>query len=336
MILPILLALSTVFSPSDSTWGLVALSSVSDRALLFAELAAREGGQSTVDYGLLLETAGRFPQAQVAYSVARGWSTDPDLTVWLTARICGTAELDTLIVLTVVLRNPGPGRVEDVVVEVPRPLPHPPFQQLGLFQWRFMDEDGSLICRLDGIDPDSTVNIPLILHLRQVPHTFRPIEDLLADDGISLRQVVQAIRSIPVVESPGSGGPCLRAAMDLAAMLHTMGSEAEVTGGLLRPSPDSLVFHAWNTLSGSGLPMDAVLFAVDSLRGIGHLPTDMIPLWDLGATGGHEVSVYFTGSPEGLEVGMNADFLDMALLTGVLAAVPLPIFRSGLQGGLFR
>jgi len=336
LILPILLALSTVFSPSDSAWGLVTLSQVSDRALLFAELAARDGGQSTVDYGLLLEAAGRFPQAQGAYSMARGWSTDPDLTGWLTARISGTAELDTLIVLTVVLRNPGPGRVEDVVVEVPMPLPHPPFQQLDLFQWHFTEEDGVLICRLDGIDPDSIVSIPLILQVRQVPCTFRPLEDLLTDDGLSLPQVIHAIRSVPVGQSPGSGGPCLQAAMNLAAVLEEMGSEVEVTGGLLRPSPDSLVFHAWNTMRGSGLPMDAVLFAVDSLRGIGHLPTDMIPLWDLGATGGNEVSVYFSGDPEGLEVGMTADYLNTDFLNGVLATVPLPAFRSRVNGRLFR
>jgi hypothetical protein len=311
------------YSPSDSVRSLVTLCEVPERALLFAELAARDGGQASVDYALLLEAAGRFAGAGNAYRAARGWSEDQMLTAWLTARILGTARLDTTIALAVVLRNPGNEPVEDIHVEVPCPVPHPPYQEMGVLQWDFTEEDGFLRCRIDRMEAGSTRRLPIILRVRQEPWTFRPIADPMADGALTMDSLGEVLRSVSGGIGSSPEGPCLEAAMKLALALEEMGVHTLVTGGLLRSSPDSLTFHAWNILDGSGMPMDAVLFAVDSLRGVGHSSTDLIPLWDLGASGGHEVSVLFSGDPDGLEVNMEVSFLDGKLLDLLLGSVPL-------------
>lgn len=318
------------YSPSDSARSLLTLCEIPERALLFAELAAREGGQASVDYALLLEAAGRFAGAGNAYTAARGWSGDPTLTGWLTARILGTARLDTTIALAVVLRNPGDEPVEDILVEVPCPVPHPPYQELGVLQWDFDEEDGFLRCRIDRMEAGSTLRLPIILRVSQEPWTFRPIEDPMADGALTMDSLADALRSVSRGLGSAPEGPCLEAAMKLALELEEMGIRTQVTGGLLRVSADSLTFHAWNLMEGSGMPMDAVLFAVDSLRGVGHSSTDLIPLWDLGASGGHEVSVLFSGDPDGLEVNMEVSFLDMELLDLLLGSFPL--LSSPLDG----
>lgn len=327
-----LLLLLYPYSPSDSARSIVTLCEVPERALLFAELAARDGGQASVDFAVLLEVAGRFTGAGNAYTAARGWSEDPTLTGWLTARILGTAPLDTTIALAVVLRNPGSEPVENILIEVPCPVPHPPYQELGVLQWDFTEEDGLLRSRIARLEAGSTLRLPILIRVRQTPWTFRPIADPMAGGVLTMDSLAALLRSVSAGLAPASGGPCLEAATKLAMELDAMGVQAQITGGLLRSSPDSLIFHAWNLLDGSGMPVDAVLFAVDSLRGVGHSSTDLIPLWDLGAAGGNEVSVLFSGSPDGLEVNMEVSFLDADLLNSLLRCIPLlPAPPDGLE-----
>jgi hypothetical protein len=96
-----------------------------------------------------------------------------------------------------------------------------------------------------------------------------------------------------------------------------------VTGGLLVTGGDSLVFHAWNTLIGGSLPLDVSMFQSDSLRGIAHCPSDMIPLWDLDRTEGHEVSAFYVQPGADLQVGMTASFADPVFFDNLLDIFPL-------------
>ena len=68
--------LSYGYSPSDSSWNLVTLGNIPERAILFAELAAKDGGKSTVDLAVMLEMAGRFAEAERCYYLALNSSTD--------------------------------------------------------------------------------------------------------------------------------------------------------------------------------------------------------------------------------------------------------------------
>jgi len=310
-------------APSDSAWSLVTLREIPGRALLFAELAARDGGRAAVDHALLLEVAGRFEAAWNAYGIARGWSSDPALTEWLAERMLGTAPLDTVVILDVALRNDGSEAVDDVLVEIPLPLSHPPYQSLGILQWDFAEEDGLLRCRAGRVEAGTEVRLPVLLRIRQEPWTFRPIPDPPPGSPIGLDAIAGLLRDVSRETGATPGGPCLEASTELSERLGDAGVGVEITGGLLRVSADSLTFHAWNLLDVSGLPLDAVLFAVDSLRGIGHSSTDLIPLWDLGSTGGHEVSVSFSGDPEGVSLDMEAALADEAVLRSILGCVPL-------------
>jgi hypothetical protein len=96
----------------------------------------------------------------------------------------------------------------------------------------------------------------------------------------------------------------------------------QVTGGLLRTGGDSLLFHAWDLHEETGIPMDVSLFQSDSMRGIAHCPTDIIPLWDLEAVDGHEVSVFYHDPSAQLSVSMSAAFGDADILAVIKDIFP--------------
>jgi len=312
------------YEPADSAWSLVTLGSIPDRALLFAELAARDGGQAAIDFGLLTEAAGRFEEAGNYYTIARGSADDPLTADWLETRILGTAAVDTLILLTAVVSNNGPGAAGNLRVEVPLPIPHPPYQELDLFYCEFSTEESefTLVHTIDDLPAGSVIHLPLIVRIRQVPHTFRPLSEPLPGLQISLGQLISIVRSIPLPEESAGPGPCLEAAELLTDAASNTGLDLEITGGLLRSGSGELLFHAWNTVRASGMPMDRVLFSVDSLRGFAHAATDLIPLWDLGRADGHEVSIYFIGEALDLTVDMEASYVDMEFIRAVLSVIP--------------
>ena len=116
-------------------------------------------------------------------------------------------------------------------------------------------------------------------------------------------------------------GPCLDMAVEFMEEARKEGIRAGVEGGLVRRG-DSLVFHAWNVLLDGipGLPVDPLLFRTDSLRAIGHCPCDVIPLWDLGAARGHELSVYHAGREADIGITLSAAFAG-ADRSGILFAL---------------
>lgn len=327
ILLAILLAYG--YSPSDSSWSMVTLREIPERAILFAELAARDGGTPVVDLGSMLELAGRFERAGAVYRVALNSAEDSNVRDWLTERLIGTGPLDTLIVLSARVTNESPGTAEEVRVEIPMPVPHPPYQQIEYLAGAFKPDGATMSCSLPELGPGRTVVLPLLIHVTQVPYTYRPLRET-GEDGsgpIALAGLAGIIRSMEVPHSEDGPGPCLELAFRLKEMAGAEGVELTVTGGLLRTAEDGLLFHAWNHLEIDGMPMDVSLFHADSLRGMAHCPTDMIPLWDLESTGGHEVSAFYSRSDAVLSVSMTAAFADPDIMNTMLGMFPLFLLK---------
>ncbi len=313
------------YSPSDSSWSMVSIREIPERAVLFAELAARDGGMPVVDLGSMLELAGRFERAQAVYRMALNSAEDPDVREWLAERLTGAGPLDTLIVLSVRVTNEGPGAAEAVRVEIPLPVPHPPYQSIDHVAGVFTPGAATMSCSLPVLGPGRTAVLPLLIRVTQVPHTYRPLRDTRGDgsgpDGPG--RLAGMIRSMEVTHPDDGPGPCLELAFRLKEMAGGEGMELTVTGGLLRTAEDGLLFHAWNHLEQDGMPVDVTLFHADSLRGMAHCPTDMIPLWDLESTGGHEVSAFYSQSDADLSVSMTAAFADPEVISAILGIFPL-------------
>jgi len=325
--LNILLAvlLSYGYSPSDSSWNLVTLGDIPERAILFAELAAREGGRSTIDLAVMFEMAGRFTEAEHCYSIALNSSTDPLMSEWLKNRIKGSRPLDTLVILSTVISNMSDTDATDISVEIPLPESHSPYQSIEHLAGAFMVEGNLMVQYIDLLPSRTTVILPLILHITQQPYSFRPLPEYYPciHGSVSLEDISTFIRAIQIPETETDPGPCLKVAYLLEEEAAETGLHLQITGGLLRIGTDSLLFHAWNHLGGTGIPIDAVLFHSDSLRGIGHCPTDIIPLWNFDYTDGHEVSVFYPQQDIILDVSMQASFADPDFIEGLLKLFPM-------------
>ncbi len=323
ILLAVLLAYS--YSPGDSSWNLVTLGNIPERAILFAELAAKDGGRSTLDLATLLEIAGRFDEAENCYSLALNSSTDPVLSEWLENRISGTGNLDTLVILSIALSNMSDADAADISVEIPLPESHPPYQTVQRLAGVFIAEGNLMVLNLDILPSGATIVLPLILHITQQPYNFRPLPEYYPtlSGSVSLVDISSLIRAIPIPEVQNGPGPCLEIAYLLQDRAAETGLELQITGGLLRTGRDNLLFHAWNTIPRTGMPIDAVLFQEDSLRGIGHCPTDIIPLWNYDYTDGHEVSVFYPQQNVDLEVSIEASFADPDLMEGLLKLFPI-------------
>ena len=313
------------YSPSDSSWNLVTLRDIPERAILFAELAAKDGGKSTVDLAAILEIAGRFAEAERYYNLALNSSTDSLLSEWLENRISGSRTLDTLVILSTIITNSSNEDAIDISVEIPLPVSHSPYQQIEYLAGVF-ETDGNLMRFEIGLLPSqTTVVLPLILRIRQQPYSFRPLPLYYPDiyGSVSLRDISSLIRTIHVPETETGPGPCLEIAYLLQDSAKEADLELQIIGGLFRTGSDSLLFHAWNLIPGTGIPIDAVLFKADSLRGIGHCPADIIPLWDFEYTDGHEVSIFYPQQNIQLDISMHASFADPYLITGLLKFFPM-------------
>ncbi len=322
ILLAVLLAYA--YSPGDSSWNLVTLGDIPQRAILFAELAAKEGGRSTVDLATMLEIAGRFTEAENCYSLALNSSTDPVLCEWLESRISGSRSLDTLIILSIVLSNLSDADATDISVEMPLPESHPPYQRVDRLAGVFITQGNLMVRHIDLLPAGTTVVLPLVLHVTQQPYSFRPLpaQYPALSGSVDLEDISSIIRAIPIPETENGPGPCLEIAYILQDRAAEAGLELHVAGGLLRTGTDDLLFHAWNLIPRTGMPIDAVLFQADSLRGMGHCPTDIIPLWSYEHTDGHEVSVFYPQQDINLDVSIRASFADPDFIAGLLNLFP--------------
>jgi hypothetical protein len=325
--LSILLAvlLAYAYSPGDSSWNLVTLGDIPERAILFAELAAKDGGRSTLDLATILEIAGRFAEAENCYSLAINSATDPLLSEWLENRISGTGALDTLVILSIVLRNMGDADAVDISVEIPLPESHLPYQSIERLAGVFSADEYLMVQHIDLLPAGASIVLPLILHITQQPYSFRPLPVLYPtlSGSVNLEEISSLIRAIPIPETETGPGPCLEIAYLLQDRAADAGFELQIIGGLLRAGTDDLLFHAWNLIPQTGIPIDAVLFQTDSLRGIGHCPTDIIPLWSYEYTDGHEVSVFYPQQNINLDVSIQASFADPVFVEGLLKLFPI-------------
>jgi hypothetical protein len=301
-----LLMLVRVVSPSDSVRSLVSVHSIPERALLFAELAARtEGGDAGVRLGSLLELAGEFEDARRQYGLLLASGPGPQLRNWLRDRRRGSSALDTLLLLRATVRNTGRRPVRDLEVMMPLPRSHPPFQSMEIVRSCMVRGGTVLRAQIDSLPAGADSSFTVLLHLQQVPGSFRPLPDSIGSVGIAL--LLDEASSVSGSNGSDGFGPCLSMARELRARMAGR-LELAVVGGVVRRG-DSLVFHAWNLVAEgplAGMPVDPLLLGEDSLRGIGHCPTDLIPLWNLLDTGGSELSVVCPAGAPGVRLGMEA------------------------------
>jgi hypothetical protein len=303
-----LLLASPVIAPSDSVRTLVTVAGVPERALLFAELAARmEGGEAGVELGRLLELAGEFSDARRQYGLMLASRPGPELRAWLTDRSRGSSELDTVLVLRAMVSNEGPGPALDLELMMPLPRGHPPFQTLKVERSDMRRSGGILRAEIDSLPVGAAQSFYTVVSVRQVPGSYRPLPDSVGQLG--LHELLAEAEAASGADGGEGFGPCLSMARELRARLAGRLSTS-VVGGLVRRG-DSLVFHAWNLVEEgplAGMPVDPLLLSRDSLRGIGHCPTDLIPLWDLMETGGNELSVICPAGASRLRLSMEALF----------------------------
>ncbi len=301
LLVPLLLLLP--YSPSDSAQALLTIRDVPLRALLFAEQAARYDGQGVLQLGRLLELAGRFPDAARVYSLAAG-EAGPGAAGWLPDRLRGVSTLDTTLVLEASLRNNGDSTVRNVILMVPKPTAHQPYQNMWILESDFTGGGPVLTCLVDSLSPGGRVSRSIRVRILQRPHTFRPIagalNDLLLATLVNISREAQGTRSNP--------GPCLEMSRELVRRAGEIHMPMHVAGGLVYRG-DSLVFHAWAVLDSiiPGLPFDPLLMKSDSMMAVGHCPSDMIPLWNLDYTDGCELSALYSGG-SALEMTMRAYF----------------------------
>ncbi|MBD3276794.1 MAG: hypothetical protein GF388_00690 [Candidatus Aegiribacteria sp.] len=325
--------LAFTYSPQDSCWSMVTLDNVPDRAVLFSQLAAREGGKAAVDFASMLELSGRFGEAGRVYGIVLNSSSDSLLSGWIENRMMGVLALDTMIIISASIANTSEEELADVTLEMPLPRSHEPYQQLEIVAGAFRERDNVLHSCIPLLPAGTSVVLPLVLHIRQRPHSFRPLPKRFEGSRgpVSLEEIARMLRSISVPESENGPGPCLEVAMRAESLGSLMGLDLTVTGGLLR-SGGNLDFHAWNTVSGTGIPLDAVMFQSDSMRGIGHCPTDFIPLWNLEDTEGHELSVYYPGSELQVSIQISVSYANAELINGLMNVFPLSLLKQ-ISGG---
>ncbi len=301
-----LLVSAPVISASDSVRSLVTVASIPERALLFAELAARmEGGDAGVRLGSLLELAGEFEDARRQYRLLLASDPDDRLKEWLRDRSRGSSRIDTLLLLTASVENSGHRPVRDLEIMMPMPRGHPPFQSLEVRRTSMNVSGDVLTAEVDSLPAGGSRSFTVLIALSQVPGSFRPLPDSIG--SLSLEQVLEETSAASRTGGGDGFGPCLSMARELRARLAGR-LDLAVVGGLVRRG-DSLVFHAWNLVAEGplrGMPVDPLLLREDSLRGIGHCPTDLVPLWNLLDTGGSELSVVCPAGGSEIRLRMEA------------------------------
>ena len=279
------------FSPADSARALVNLRYIPEAAVLYAQMAAVEDGVWLVEYGRLLEASGDFQQAGRIYALALGRSTSDESVRWLLNRRAGTFPLDTTLVISVRIENTGTVAARNVQVLLPEPGQHPPFQDLVILSSDFTPSMGMLSAEIPCISPGETITLAMGLRILQQPGTMRPIPETVQED--ELKWLSDTMRNLPVPDV--LPGPCVPMCQEMARLGRENGVTLTTTGGVIIDN-GQCVFHAWNTLQGTGIRIDPLLFKTDSLLAVAHNPTDVIPLWELDSTDGYELTLLFDNS----------------------------------------
>lgn len=307
MMIPVsALVLLLDISPQDSVRKSLSLAEITPSAVLFAEMAARDGGEDALLLGRMLELSGRFNEAALYYGMALEDVRDPETEAWLEQRRTGSTPLDTVLVLQARITNKGSSTARGITLLMPLPVSHPPYQEIRILGGAFEADSGFLVCKVDSLGAGERRNLPVFIRVEQHPFTYRPISMPPGFPG--LESLGGILRGIEIPASFTGRGPCLDMSREFARLATQAGFEVEVVGGLVWRG-DSLIFHAWDILASGlpGMPLDPLLFKSDSLRAVGHCPTDVIPLWDLAR--GYELSVLYPSDQRGMEIGLRAFFL---------------------------
>lgn len=302
MTLTVLLAVLDICA-ADSARALVTLRHVPQAAVVYAQMAAVENGEWMVHYGRLLEASGDFVRARTAYGLALGNATSEDAARWLQNRRRGTVLLDTCLVIRVEIVNTGEIAARDVQVLLPEPEEHPPSQELLVLSSDFQGSMGVLTAHIPCLAPGDTVVLALGLRIMQRPFSMRPIPAEITDE--TLNWLSRTMRELPV---PGAlPGPCVPMCQEMKRLASGIGLPLEITGGLMIDG-EECVFHAWNEITGTGIRLDPLQFKTDSLLAVAHSPSDVIPLWNLDATDGYELTLLYDDHRYRLSGEMTAFF----------------------------
>lgn len=300
------LVLLVYISPQDSVRKSVSLAEISTSAVIYAEMAARDGGEDALLLGRMLELSGRFEEAALYYAMALEDVRDPETEAWLEQRRAGSTPLDTVLVLQARITNTGSSTARGLTLLMPLPESHPPYQEISILGGAFEVDSGFLVCPVESLGAGERRNLPVFVRVEQRPFTYRPISMPSGFPGLD--ELGGFLRQVEIPASFTGRGPCLDMSREVARLATQAGFEVEVVGGLVWRG-DSLIFHAWDLLANGipGMPLDPLLFKTDSLRAVGHCPTDVIPLWDLAR--GYELSVLYPSDQKGIEIGLRAFFL---------------------------
>ncbi len=284
----ILMLLSFSISPADSARELASIRHIPEAAIYYSQLAAAEDGKWMLEFGRLLEAAGRFTDAFRIYGIALGNSNSLETSSWLINRRLGVSPIDTTLVITASITNRGSITAWGVQVILPMPVSHPPFQNLSVIENDFIPSGDLLLANIPFIAPGQNVDLSVVLNIVQLPGSARPITELL--DNETLTWITETIRSMPVPDV--LPGPCVSMSEEMARLAGEQGLSMRVEGGVILDRT-GCIFHAWNVVEDHGIRIDPLLFKEDSLLSIAHNPTDVIPLWDLGPTDGYELNLLY-------------------------------------------
>ena len=284
----VLLLLGFSISPADSARELMSIRHIPEAAIYYSQMAAAEDGCWMLEFGRLLEAAGRFSDAYRIYGIALGNSTSQGSSDWLINRRQGVSPVDTTIVITASVTNTGDITAWNIQVIIPIPVSHPPLQSLTILENDFTPSGGLLTANIPFITPGQTVDLSIAMSILQQPGSLRPISESISDE--TLAWIAGTMRAMPIPSA--LPGPCVPMSEEMARLAQEQGLTMRVEGGLILDRT-GCIFHAWNVLEDHNIRIDPLLFKEDSLLSIAHNPTDVIPLWDLGPTDGYELNLLY-------------------------------------------
>lgn len=284
----ILALLGYSISPADSARELISIRYIPEAAIHYSQMAAAADGSWMLEFGRLLEASGRFADAYRVYGIALGNSTSQANSDWLINRRQGVSPVDTTLVITASVTNTGNITAWGVQVILPMPVPHPPFQNLVILENDFTASGGLLNADIPFIAPGQTVEFSIVMNIVQRPGSTRPITESISDE--TLAWIAGTVRALPIPAA--LPGPCVPMSEEMVRLAEEQGLTLGVQGGLILDR-SGCIFHAWNVLEDTNIRIDPLLFKEDSLLGIAHNPSDVIPLWDLGATDGYELNLLY-------------------------------------------
>lgn len=294
------LLLGYSISPADSVNNLISIRAIPTAALHYAQMAAAEDGSWLLEYGRILEAAGQFSNASRVYGLAIGNSTSDETTKWLLNRRLGTTPIDTIFTITTTISNLSDRIAWGIQVIIPQPVSHPPYQSIAITQNDFRQTGGMLSAYIPFIPPNEKIELSLTINIYQEPFTMRPISQTLPDS--TLNWLTDKIRNMAIPDI--LPGPCIPMSKELQRLAAEQNISLRIEGGLVLDT-EGFIFHGWNVIDDLEIRIDPLLFKEDSLLGIAHNPTDIIPLWNLETTDGYELNILYKNSDYNLNASME-------------------------------